>query len=122
MNTRDLLTSYWNKKPDEVRNFFTTDSVTYLHDSNEVMTTDDWVNHYKEPIGEWHTTVDRIESLGADKWMTITFHRSPSWNGFVTSIFTIDNGLIKELHEYYSPCDDNIVPQWRDDLKDEERI
>ncbi|MCL1949790.1 MAG: hypothetical protein FWF59_08670 [Turicibacter sp.] len=49
------------------------------------------------------------------------FHRSPNWNGFVTSIFTITNELITELHEYYSPRDDNILPQWREDLKEEER-
>jgi len=118
----EFLIKYWKKQPEEVKHFFHSEALSYLHDSNEVLTVDDWVAHFSELADDWDTTVDRIETLGENCYMTITFHRSPSWNGFVTSIFTINDGKITELHEYYSPCDDNVVPQWREDLKDEEKI
>jgi len=133
MNYKAFLTEYWHPKGTCISKFFHEKALSYLHDSNEILTVQDWIEHFKttavdekgelsENACDWHTTVDRIADLGNDNYMTITFHRSANWNGFVTSIFTIKDGLIAELHEYYSPCDDNIVPQWRTDLKDAERI
>lgn len=112
---RAFLTNYWHRNGKCIGDFFHKDALSFLHDSNEVLTREHWIDHYKEPVDGWHTTIDRIENLGNNRYMTITFHRSPSWNGFVTSIFIIRDGLIRELNEYYSPCDDNIVPQWRGD-------
>ena len=128
-----FLTSCWHRDGKCIGEFFHEDALSYLHDSNEILTREDWINHFKINSGDnelesvngadgWVTTVDRIENLGNDRFMTITFHRSANWNGFVTSIFTVRDGLISQLDEYYSPCDDNVVPQWRGDLKEEEGV
>ena len=127
MDQQKFLRNYWHREGKCIGDFFHEEALSYLHDSNEVLTRQDWIDHFKQDESgegerEWHTTIDRIESLGGDNFMTITFHRSPGWNGFVTSIFTIKDEKISELHEYYSPCDDCVVPQWREDLKEEERV
>lgn len=128
MDTGIFLTHYWQHmtegNAEEVRTFFDPTAKSYLHDTNEILTVDDWVNHLKNSNsnGDWHVTIDRIDKLETGQIVTITFHRSPNWVGFITSFFTLKADKIIELHEYYCPCDDNVVPQWRSDLRKEERI
>jgi len=126
MDITNFLTSYWQCMADHdtegIRGFFDPSAKSYLHDSNEILSVDDWVNHLKGSSGDWQMTIDRIDKLTNGQIVTITFHRSPSWVGFITSFFTFENDKIIELHEYYSPCDDNIVPGWRDDLAEHEKI
>lgn len=126
MDITKVLTSYWqhiaNHDEERIRDFFDPNAKSYLHDSNEILTVDDWVNHLNGSSGDWQMTIDRIDKLINGQVVTITFHRSPSWVGFITSFFTFKKDKIIELHEYYSPCDDNVVPQWRDDLAEHEKI
>ena len=128
MNTTEFLTNYWQHmtegNAEGIRTFFDPTALSYLHDTNEILTVDDWVNHLNSSNSseDWHMTIDRIDKLENGQILIITFHRSPSWVGFITSFFTIKNDKIMELNEYYSPCDNNIVPQWRDDLSEEERF
>jgi hypothetical protein len=61
-------------------------------------------------------TVDRINQLDTGDYVTVTFAQSASWSGFITSFFTIEEGKITELNEYYAQCDE--LPAWRDDLVD----
>jgi len=126
MDTTKFITSYWQHMADYdakgIRAFFDPNAKSYLHDSNEILTVDDWVNHLKGSSGDWQMTVDRIDKLANGQIVTITFHRSPKWVGFITSFFTLKDDKITELHEYYSPCDDNIVPQWRNDLAEGEKV
>jgi len=128
MNITEFLTHYWQHmtegNAEGIRTFFDPLAKSYLHDTNEILTVDDWVNHLKNSSssGDWHMTIDRIDKLENGQIVTITFHRSPNWVGFITSFFTMKNDKIIELHEYYTPCDDNIVPQWRDDLAEHEII
>ena len=127
MNWTKFLTNYWKHIADHnaegLQEFFDPRAKSYLHDSNEILTVDDWVEHLSgSKADDWHMTIDRIDKLENGRIVTITFHRSPSWVGFITSFFTFENEKIIELHEYYSPCDDNIVPQWRDDLAEHEII
>ena len=126
MEITTFLTNYWedvaNKKGNTLPNYFNSEANIYLHDTNELLTVDDWSDYIGSYKGDWHTTIDRVERLENDQVMTITFHRSKSWIGFITSFFTFKDDKITELHEYYAPCDDNIVPQWRDDLAEHEII
>ena len=126
MDKTKFLTDYWKHIADYnaegIREFFDPRAKSYLHDTNEILTVDDWVNHLNGSKVDWHVTIDRMDKLENGQIVTITFHRSPSWIGFITSFFTFENEKIIELHEYYCPCDDNIVPQWRDDLTEQERI
>ena len=129
MDKIKIVTTYWQYMAEGngegLRNLFDPQAKSYLHDSNEILSIDDWVRHIHssaEGEGDWHTTVDRIEGLENGQVVSTTFHRSASWVGFVNSFFTIEAGKITELHEYYAPCDDNIVPQWRGDLAEDERI
>lgn len=126
MDPTVLLTEYWDTiaRHDAagISRFFQPDAKSFLHDSDEVMSVDDWVAHLEGSSGQWAVTVDRIDRLDSGGFVTVTFHRSPDWVGFVVSFFTIADGLIAELHEYYSPCDDFVVPQWRADLAEHETL
>ena len=128
MNIITFLTNYWEytAKRDGIalRDYFHPDVTIYLHDTNETFNFDSWINDVCNNNGEWQddwqTTVDRIDKLENGQIVTITFHRSASWIGFVTSFFTLKDEKIIELHEYYSPCDE--IPQWRTDLSEHEKI
>ena len=130
MNVTTFFTNYWEltAKADgnALREYFHPDVEIYLHDTNDQYNFNSWINEvYGDNSvwkGEWNTTVDRIDKLENGQVVTITFHRSPNWVGFVTSFFTLKDDKIIELHEYYSPCDDFIVPQWRIDLAEHEKI
>ena len=133
MDITTFLTNYWEctakKDGDALREYFHPDVKIYLHDTNDQFDYDSWINDVNSEEGEnkdegkeWSTTVDRIDKLENGQVVTITFHRSPQWIGFVTSFFTLTDEKIIELHEYYSPCDDFIVPQWRTDLAEHEKI
>ena len=123
MNITTFLTSYWEhtakRNGTALREYFHPEATIYLHDTNEILTVDDLIN-YNDGGGDWHTTVDRVDKLENGQVVTITFHRSKSWIGFVTSFFTLKDNKIIELHEYYAPCD--AIPQWRTDLSEHEKI
>ena len=130
MNITTFLTSYWahteKREANALREYFHPDVEIFLHDTNDRYDFESWINDVNgsedSSGGEYHTTVDRIDKLENGQIVTITFHRSKDWIGFVTSFFTLKDDKIIELHEYYSPCDDFIVPQWRTDLAPHERI
>ena len=130
MNAITFFTKYWEhtekKDGNALRDYFHPDVEIYLHDTNDRYNFDSWINDVygadSEWKGDWHTTVDRIERLENGQFVTITFHRSKDWVGFVTSFFTLKDDKIIELNEYYSPCDGFIVPQWRADLSEHEKI
>jgi len=126
MDITTFLTNYWKDIARENREafvgYFHSKAVIYLHDSNEKLTPETYMTDDSGYKGDWQVTVDRINRLENDQVVTITFHRSKSWTGFITSFFTLKDDRIIELHEYFSPCDDNIVPQWRDDLAEGEKI
>jgi|GEM_PF-3378894 len=128
MNTTEFLMNYWQHmsegNAEEIRAFFHPTALSYLHDSNEILTVEDWVKHLNgsDSNEEWAMTIDRMDKLENGQIVTITFHRSPGWVGFITSFFTMKNDKISELHEYYAPCDNNIVPQWRDDVAEDEIV
>jgi len=124
IEVNEFLTNYWqavdDKNKEEFLTFFHADAMIYLHDSNAQFPPEFYIDD--EHGDGWSSTIDRIEKLTNGQVITTTFHRSPNWVGFVNSFFTFKDEKIIELHEYFSPCDDNIVPQWREDLKDEERV
>jgi len=124
MNITKFLTNYWQylaeQNKDALRGLFHPNAEIYLHDTNEKLTVEELISHDIEQDENWHTTVDRIDKLENGQFVTITFHRSKSWIGFITSFFTIKDDKIAELHEYYSPCDE--IPQWRTDLAEHEKI
>ena len=130
MDTTRFFTNYWEhtakKDGNALRDFFHPDVAIYLHDTNDRYNFDSWINDvYGEDCewtSDWHTTVDRIDKLENGQFITITFHRSKDWIGFITSFFTLKDDKIIELHEYYSPCDNMVVPQWRSDLSENEKI
>jgi len=124
MDTKTFFTNYWEaqvkKDKEAFLGYFHADAVIYLHDSNDVLKPEHYLTD--DFGGDWHTTVDRIDKLENGQIVTTTFHRSSDWTGFTTSFFTVKNDVITELHEYFSPCDDNIVPQWRTDLAEHEIV
>ena len=130
MDITTFFTNYWEytekRNQKALRELFHPDVAIYLHDTNDRYNFDSWINDVSngegELKGEYHTSVDRIDKLENGQVVTITFHRSSEWVGFITSFFTLQDELIIELHEYYSPCDDFIVPQWRTDLAEHEKI
>ena len=130
MDITTFFTNYWQytEKSDgkALREYFHPDVAIYLHDTNDRYNFDSWINEVNSEKDEWkgeyHTTVDRIDKLENGQVITVTFHRSKDWVGFVTSFFTFKEEKIIELHEYYSPCDDFIVPQWREDLAEHEKV
>jgi len=126
MTTTTLLTTYWKaveqKNKTDFSTYFHEDAMIYLHDTNDEFPPEYYIREEDNFGNDWHTTVDRIEKLENGQVMTITFHRSSDWIGFVTSFFTFKDDKIIELNEYYSPCDNNIVPQWRDDLRRNEEL
>jgi len=126
MNKVKFLTTYWQaveqKNKSEFLTYFHEDAMIYLHDTNDEFPPEYYIREEDDFGNDWHTTVDRVEELKSGQIMTITFHRSSDWIGFVTSFFTFQDEKIIKLHEYFSPCDDNIVPQWRVDLKEEEKL
>jgi len=99
--------------------YFHPEAIIYLHDSNDKLTPKEYMTD--EYSSDWQVTVDRVDKLENGQIVTITFHRSPEWVGFITSFFTLEGDKIIELHEYFSPCDNHIVPQWRDDLAEDEK-
>jgi len=121
-----FLTNYWEhtakKNAAALRDYLHSDVAIYLHDTNETLDFNGWIEMTENyPVdGEWKTTVDRVDKLENGQVVTITFHRSAGWIGFVTSFFTLKDDKIVELHEYYSPCD--AIPQWRTDLSEDEKI
>jgi len=125
MSKTEFLTNYWKtverKDKTAFLDYFHDDAVIYLHDSNERLTPEYYISD-EHGNDDWQMTIDRMDELGDDQIVTITFHRSSDWVGFITSFFTFEDDKIIELNEYFSPCDDNVVPQWRDDLAEVERI
>jgi len=128
MDITTFLINYWEDTAKRNRaalyEYFHTDATIYLHDTNEKLEPV-WFIDYdlgSEPDEEYRLAVDRVDKLENGQIVTITFHRSKSWVGFITSFFTLKDEKIIELHEYYSPCDDFIVPQWRTDLAEHEKI
>lgn len=124
MDITTFLTNYWEytarRNGTALREYFHPDAKIYLHDTNEILNADSLINYNVESDGDWKTTVDRVDKLENGQVVTITFHRSESWIGFVTSFFTLKDDIIVELHEYYAPCDE--IPQWRTDLSEHEKI
>ena len=124
MDITTFLTNYWEhvarKNREAFVGYFHSEAVIYLHDTNEKLTPETYMTHSSEYEGDWQVAVDRIDQLENGQVVTITFHRSESWIGFITSFFTLEDGKIIELHEYFSQCDE--IPQWRDDLAEHEKI
>ena len=124
MNITQILTSYWEdqekKDKEAFLNYFHKEAVIFLHDTNEKLKPNDYMSG--EYDHDWQMAIDRIDQLENGQVVTVTFHRSPNWIGFITSFFTFKDDKIIELHEYFSPCDDFIVPQWREDLAEHEII
>jgi len=124
METTNFLTNYWKSVKTQNKTEFLThfheDAMIYLHDSNDQFPPEHYMTD--DHGTAWSMTTDRMDKLENGQVVTTTFCRSPQWVGFITSFFTFKDDQIIRLDEYFSPCDDNVVPQWRSDLMDEEKV
>ena len=57
---QSFLTQFWHRDGKCIGDFFHKEALSYLHDSNEILTRGNWMDHYKEPMDDWHTTIDRM--------------------------------------------------------------
>ena len=97
----------------ELPKFFAPDAVICWHDSNEQLTMEEYIRANCEYPGTWDGKILRIEKT-KEGLMTITKISSDGLQFHITSFFTILQGKVTRLDEYYSEVGD--APQWRKDM------
>ncbi|WP_099469567.1 nuclear transport factor 2 family protein [Konateibacter massiliensis] len=116
MNIQEFWQAVLEQNPEKIRSFFLENAYVNWHCTNEHFNLEEYIRANCEYPGEWDGEVERIESFGnlivtatnvytTDK--TLSFH--------VVSFFTISEGKIAELDEYWG--DDGEAPQWRLDKR-----
>ena len=124
MNMTTFLTNYWNDMVNrdgvKLHEYFKPTATIYLHDVNEISDVSSMIGFNCRISGNLSIAIDKIEKLENGQFVTVTFHRTEDWVGFIISFFTLENDKIIELHEYYAECDE--IPQWRTDLSEHEKI
>ncbi|MBE5802102.1 MAG: nuclear transport factor 2 family protein [Clostridiales bacterium] len=92
--------------------FFSQDAVVRWHCSNERFTAAEFVRANCEYPGSWAGEMERHEDLG-DLQITVmrVFPQDGTASFHVTSFFTLRDGRIESLDEYWA--DDGPAPAWR---------
>jgi len=98
---------------DEIVKFFAQDAIICWHDSNEQLTVAEYIKANCAFPGEWDGKILRMEKT-KEGLMTITKISSEGLSFHITSFFTILQGKITRLDEYYSEVGD--APQWRKEM------
>lgn len=95
-----------------LRGFFMPGAKVRWHCSNECFTAEEYICANCEYPGEWGSEPERCQQTG-DGWLTVmrVFLKDGSASFHAVSFFTVENGLIAALDEYWS--DDGPPPEWR---------
>jgi len=89
---------------------FTDDASIKWHDTNEKFTVDEFVRGNCEYPGKWHGEIESLEQY-ENRVITVVRVWADEMSFRVTSFFKMENGLIKELDEYWS--EEGEAPEWR---------
>lgn len=118
VDTIILLQHYWEHvaAQDEaaLRAYFDDNACIRWHCTNEQFTVDEFIKANCEYPGEWQTQIERIEAVGTTS-ITTTRVWTDGASFHACSFFSIFNGKVAELDEYWS--DDEPAPQWRQAMR-----
>ena len=109
-DTEKYILAVARQDAEALQGYFAPDAIVRWHDSNEEFTADEYIRANCEYPGAWDGEVHRVEEI-KDGMVVIAKISSDDITIFVTSFFTLKDGKISRLDEYYSTCEE--VPEWR---------
>lgn len=116
MKIEELIHRFWedvaNQDDVALAEYFVPEAIIQWHNTNEKFTVEEYIRANCEYPGEWSGAVERVELLN-DLVISVTrvWLKDNSVSLHVVSFFTLINGKISSLNEYWG--DDGIAPQWR---------
>lgn len=116
----EKIIKYWDavakKREEEIITYFSSDAIVRWHNTNEEFTVGEFLRANCDYPGDFDGKVERIEQIGH---LFITVARIWATDNSVsvhcTSFIQMENGLIKEVDEYWG--EDGPAPQWRLDMR-----
>lgn len=106
--------AYWARVAAQDRQalkaYFTQDARVRWHCSDEAFNVAEFLSANCDYPGAWRGEVQRVERTGTG-YVTVAQVCSEDASFHVVSFFRMQNGLIRELDEYWG--DDGPAPQWR---------
>ncbi|MBQ6233151.1 MAG: nuclear transport factor 2 family protein [Clostridia bacterium] len=113
------LHAYWEaalkQRRDELAACFAPDAIIRWHCTGEMFTVEEFIRANCDYPGEWDGCVERAEQTPAGCVTAVRVwpaDRSASYHA--VSFFTLKNGLIAALDEYWA--DDGEPPAWRQEM------
>lgn len=119
MDVTCWMEAYWKAVADQdaaaLAAFFAPDAAVQWHNTNERFTVAEFLRANCEYPGGWAGAVERVEEAeGRLISAARVWTRDGSASFHAVSFFTLEDGKIKALDEYWG--DDGPPPQWRRDL------
>lgn len=112
---RNLWQDMSSQNFDGLKKYFHRNAIIRWNNTNEEFTVDNFIRANSEYPGNWKIDVIRLEQIG-DLVITVAYVSSEDdISLYVTSFFEFEDGLIRQLDEYWG--DNGAPPQWRQDLK-----
>ena len=114
------IQAYWEAalkhKRDKLPTFFAPDAVIRWHCTGEQFTVEEFVRANCDYPGEWSGEIERVEQTSGGCVTAVrVWPADHSASYHVVSFFTLNQGLITALDEYWD--DDGEAPAWRREMQ-----